>query len=157
MTHLATYVGMLHRAEQTLADSFRGVGQAHAGEADVFHTCQTLAQMSEEHVRLLAPLAERYGEESAGDDVEEPDRLHADGLAEGREGAVGLLRDLQDLHVLGTLVQTTWTVVYQGAQGVRDDELMSAARTANSSTSRQLSWLNTRMKAAAPQALLVAP
>ena len=157
MTHLATYVGMLHRAEHTLAESFRTVGQAHAAEADVFHLCQALARMSDEHVRLLAPLAQRYGEEAAGDDVEEPERLHADGLAEGREGAVGLLRDLQDLHVLGTLVQTTWTVVYQGAQGVRDRELMSAAQTANSSTSRQLSWLNTRMKAAAPQALLVAP
>ncbi len=53
MTHLATYVGMLHRAEQTLADSFRTVGQAHAGEPDVLFTCQTLAQMSQEHVRLL--------------------------------------------------------------------------------------------------------
>lgn len=118
--------------------------------------CQTLAKMSDAHVRLLGPVADRYGEESAGDDVEEPDRLHVDGLAEGREGAVGLLRDLQDLHVLGTLVQTTWTVVHQGAQGVRDRDVMSAAQTANSSTSRQLSWLNTRMKAAAPQALLVA-
>jgi len=33
---------------------------------------------------------------------------------------------------------------------------MAAAEQANASTSRQLAWLNTRLKAAAPQALLVA-
>ena len=156
MPHLAIYVGLLHRTEQTLAESFRAVGRAHAAEADVFHMCSTLAGMSEEHVRLLAPIAERYGEQAADDDVEEPERLHAEGLAEGRSGAVGLLRDLQDLHVLGTLAQTTWTVVYQAAQGVRDADLLSAAEQANRSTSQQLAWLNTRMKVAAPQALLVA-
>ncbi|MDP9395791.1 MAG: hypothetical protein M3Q27_16680 [Actinomycetota bacterium] len=155
MRHLATYVGLLHRCEQTLADAFRTVGAGHAAEADVFHTCETLAKMSDEHVRLLGPIAQRYGEERSGDDVEEPERLHADGLAETRQGAVGLLRDLQDLHVLATLCQTTWTVVYQAAQGLRDAELLEVAGKANSSTSRQLSWLNTRMKVAAPQALLV--
>lgn len=155
MPHLATYVALLHRAEQTLADSFRTVGQGHAKHPDVLFTCQTLAQMSEEHVRRLTPVAERYGEQARGDDVQEPERLHADGLASVRSGPVGLLRDLQDLHVLGTLVQTTWTVVHQAAQGLRDEELRHAAQAANADTSRQLSWLNTRMKAAAPQALIV--
>jgi hypothetical protein len=156
VNHMGTYVGLLHRSEQTLAESFRVVGDGHASEADVFHTCHLLARMSDEHVRLLAPVAQRYGEERAGDDVEEPERLHAAGLAGVREGAVGLLRDLQDLHVLGTLCQTTWTVVEQAAQGLRDRELMTAADRANRSTSRQLSWLNTRLKAAGPQALLMA-
>lgn len=157
MLHLATYVGLLHKSEQTLADAFRTVGEGHAAEVDVFHICQTLAQMSEEHVRRLAPVAERYGEEHSGDDVEEPERLHADGIAEVRPGAVGLLRDLQDLHLLGTLVQTSWTVVVQGAQGIRDRELLEIATSSNAETSRQLAWLNTRMKVAAPEALLVAP
>ncbi len=129
----------------------------HAGKVDVFHTCQLLARMSEEHARRLGPVVDRYGEERAGHDVEEPERLHAQGLAQTREGAVGLLRDLQDLHVLGTLVQTTWTVLTQAAQGVQDRELLEVARSANAETSRQLAWLKTRMKAAAPQALLMAP
>jgi hypothetical protein len=72
-----------------------------------------------------------------------------------RSGPVGLLRDLQDLHVLGTLVQTTWTVITQAAQGLRDRDLIAMAQQANSDTPRQLSWLNTRMKAAAPQALIL--
>ena len=154
MPHLATYVGLADHSEKTLADSFRAIAQGHARVADVFHTCQLLAGWSEDHREALAPVVERYGE--AGD-VDEPERLHAAGLAEARQGEVGLLRDLQDLHVLATLVQTTWTVIAQGAQGLRDPELLQVAESANAQTSRQLTWLNTRMKVAAPQALIVAP
>ena len=153
MPHLSTYLGLADHSEQTLAEAFRAVAEGHAAEADVFHTCHLLAGWSDGHRERLAPVVERYGE----DDVEEPERLHGDGLAGVRSGAVGLLRDLQDLHVLASLVQTTWTVVAQGAQGVRDRELLSIATDANAETSRQLSWLNTRMKAAAPQALIVDP
>jgi hypothetical protein len=160
MPHLTTYLGLVSTAEQTLADSFRVVGEGHAAEADVFHTCATLARMSDDHVRLLQPVVDRYGEaaradETDADDTDEPERLHAAGLAEVRPGAVGLLRDLQDLHVLGTLVQTTWTVLVQGAQALRDRDLLQVAETSNAETSRQLAWLNTRMKAAAPAALLM--
>ena len=156
MPHISTYVALLHRGEQTLADSFHLVGEGHAKEADVFHTCSTLAQMSERHVAALAPVARRYGEQSRGEDIAEPGRLHAEGVAEIRQGPVGLLRDLQDLTLLATLVQTSWTCVAQAAQGLRDHELLDIAVAANAETSRQLSWLNTRMKAAAPQALIVA-
>ena len=154
MPHLTTYIGLADRSEQTLAESFRNVASGHAHIADVFHTCGMLAGWSDENRELLAPVIDRYGE---ADDVDEPERLHAAGLAETRAGEIGLLRDLQDLHVLASLVQTTWTVIAQGAQGLRDQELLDVAHHANSQTSRQLSWLNTRMKTAAPQALIVAP
>jgi hypothetical protein len=154
MPHVATYVGLADHSEQILADSLRAVADGHARQADVFHTCRMLAGWSDEHRRRLAPVVERYGEQ---DDVDEPERLRASGLAEVREGEVGLLRDLQDLHVLASLVQTTWTVLAQAAQGVRDPELLEVANASNAETSRQLTWLNTRMKQAAPQALIVAP
>jgi hypothetical protein len=92
--HLVTYIGLAHRAEQTLADSFRVVGLGHAQHPDVLFICQALADLSDEHVRRLTPIADRYGEQGHGDDVEEPERLHAAGLAEVRSGPVGLLRDL---------------------------------------------------------------
>jgi hypothetical protein len=153
MPHLATYVGLADHSEKTLADSFRIVAEGHAHVVDVFHTCLLLAGWSDAHRERLAPAVERYGEQ----DVEEPERLHAAGLAKTRSGEIGLLRDLQDLHVLAALVQTTWTVIAQGAQGLRDRELLEIAEASNAETSRQLSWLNTRMKVAAPQALIVAP
>lgn len=153
MPHLSTYVGLADHSERILAESFRSVAEGHARAADVFHTCHLLAQMSDRHRAALAAAVERYGE----DDIEEPERLRAEGLGEARPGEVGLLRDLQDLHVLASLVQTTWTVIAQGAQGLRDHELLEVATTSSAETSRQLSWLNTRMKVAAPQALIVAP
>ncbi len=155
MGGLASYVGMLHRAEQTLIDSFGVVAEAHAADSDLPVSFATLADLSRAHVRQLQPIADRYGEETAGSEIDEPERLHAVGLAQGRSGPVGLLRDLQDLYLLAALVQTTWTVVQQAAQGVRDRELITAAETATADTSRQLAWLIMRIKAAAPQALLI--
>ena len=78
-------------------------------------------------------------------------------LPSTRRARSGLLRDLQDLHLLATLVHSTWTVIAQGAQGLRDRQLLAIATASNAETSRQLTWLNTRMKPAAPQALIVAP
>lgn len=156
MTHVSTYVRLAHRSEQALADSLRAVGQGHAAQADIFHMCETLATMSDSHVAALTDPLRRYDQHN-DHDIREPERLHAAGLAEVRSGQIGLLRDLQDLHVLATLVQTTWTVLAQGAQGLRDRELLDVATSSNAETSRQLSWLNTRMKAAAPQALIIAP
>jgi hypothetical protein len=155
MPHLTTYIGLADHSEMTLADSLRAVADGHASTADVFHTCHTLASMSDHHRQLLEPVIARYGEETTGKEVQEPERLHATGLASARAGEIGLLRDLQDLHVLASLVQTTWTVLAQGAQGLRDKELLHVVTVANAETSRQLTWLNTRMKAAAPQALIV--
>ena len=156
MPHVKTYVRLAQRTEQTLADSLRTVGAGHADQADVFHTCRTLAAMSDAHLAALQPVAHRY-ERQRDDDAQEPDRLHAVGLSDVRPGEIGLLRDLQDLHLLTSLVQTTWTVLAQGAQGLRDRELLHVAVCSNTDTSRQLTWLNTRMKAAAPQALIIAP
>jgi hypothetical protein len=154
MPHLATYVGLVDHSEQILADSLRTVAEGHARQADVFHTCHTLAGWSDGHREALAPVIERYGEQ---DDLDEPERLRADSLAGSREGEIGLLRDLQDLHLLATLVHSSWTVIAQGAQGLRDPELLHVANTSQAETTRQLTWLTTRMKQAAPQALIVAP
>lgn len=151
MPHLATYAGLADHGERTLADSLRTVAEGHAHQADVFHTCRQLAGWCDDHRERLAPVIERYGEE----DVEEPERLRHDGLADAREGEIGLLRDLQDLHLLATLVHTTWTVIAQGAQGLRDLELLEVARHCDAETVRQISWLETRFEVAAPQALIV--
>ena len=102
---------------------------------------------------ILAAFVEKYGEQ----DVDEPERLHHDGLAAARQGEVGLVRDLQDLHVLTDLVDTTWTVLGVAAQGVRDQELLDVVDACSAETARQTKWLDTRLKQAAPQALVVDP
>jgi len=150
--HLATYIGLIHTGEQTLAASFRQVAEGHAAEADVFHTCHNLAAQCDEHVEALAPLVERYGEQRAT----EPERLHAEGLAETRSGGLGLLRDLHDLYLLAHYLDISWTLVGQGAKGARDTEAIDIVASCEGDTKTQVAWLKTRLKQAAPQALLVA-
>jgi hypothetical protein len=149
---LRVYLGLLHRAESALAESFRQVAAGHGAEPDVYHLCHTLAEQCDAHTDLLRPVVDRYGE--AGDD--EPERLHADAMAGTRSGPLGLLRDLQDLYVLASLVDITWMMVRQAAQGLRDEDLLAVVRRCSAQTELQLSWLRTRMKQAAPQALVVA-
>lgn len=154
MPHLSTYVALADHSEQILAESLRTLADGRPDVHDVFHMCQTLATMSDTHREALRPVVARYGEDP---DVDEPERLRATGVGMVREGEVGLLRDLQDLHLLATLVRSTWMVVSQGAQGLRDRQLLTIAQESMADTGRQLTWLETRMKAAAPQALIVAP
>jgi len=154
MTQLPIYIALVDRAEESLADSFRVVAQAQASHPDVYFTCQTMATMSDTHRAHLKPVVDRYGEQSEGTGAE-PERLHAQALESSRTGPVGLLRDLQDLHLLANLVLTSWTVIQQAARGLRDDELLRIATTSSDETSRQLAWLTTRMKSVAPQALIV--
>jgi hypothetical protein len=152
MPHVAHYLGLLHKAQTDLADAFREVAQAHRDEADVVHTCGRLARECDRHAAELEPFVTRYGEDAPA----EPDRLHAVIFQGSREGGLGLLRDLQDLYLMAAQCDITWTVVGQAARGLRDDDLVEVVTTNEGETAIQLKWLRTRMKEAAPQALVVA-
>ena len=149
---LAHYLGLLHRAEANLGDAFRDVARGHREEPDVFHLCERLAQECDRHAEQLAPVARRYGEDAPA----EPDRLHSDLFGGTREGGLGLLRDLHDLYLMATECDIAWTLVGQAAQGVRDRDLLEVVEGCEGETAIQLKWLQTRMKQAAPQALVVA-
>jgi hypothetical protein len=149
---LPVYVGMLQQAERELAASFRTVAGAHGDEPDVRATCTLLAEQCDAHVDALAPVVDRYG--SQPDD--EPERLHAAALPEPRSGPLALLRDLQDVHLLASFVDMTWTVVGQAAAALRDEDLQQIIAAREAETQVQVAWLTTRMKQAAPQALVVA-
>jgi hypothetical protein len=150
--HLANYLGYLHKAELHLAEAYRKVGEGHAAEADVYHACNTLAEQCEAHAGKLGPFVERYGEAAPA----EPDRLYHELFDEVRQGSLGLLRDLQDLYLMAHFCDITWTMIGQAAQGARDRDLLEVVDSCEGQTATQIKWLKTRMKQAAPQALLVA-
>jgi hypothetical protein len=150
--HLAHYLGLLHRAQLNLAGAFREVASAHADEADVSHLCTKLAAQCDDHAARLEPFAARYGEEAPS----ESDRLHSELFRGPRSGGLGLLRDLHDLYLMATECDMAWTLVGQAAQGARDRELLAVVGRCEGETAIQLKWLRTRMKEAAPQALVVA-
>lgn len=150
--HLAHYLGLLHRAEIDLADGFRQVGEGHAEEVDVLQTCRKLAAQCDTHAERLEPFARRYGEDAPT----EPDRLYSELFGGTREGGLGLLRDLHDLYLMACECDMAWIVIGQGAQGARDRDLLEVVHECEGETAVQLKWLKTRMKQAAPQALVVA-
>jgi hypothetical protein len=148
---LAHYLGLLHRAEQELGSALREVGEAHVDEPDVKAICLKLAQDCDAHAAGLEPFARRYGEEA--DD--EPERLHSELFGGTRSGGLGLLRDLHDRYLMACECDIAWTLVGQAARGARDRELLELVESCEGETAVALKWLATRMKAAAPQALVV--
>ncbi|MFP3466999.1 hypothetical protein [Leifsonia sp. SIMBA_070] len=150
---LPVYLTLLAESESTLADSFRKVADAHGDEPDVHFLCLTLAKQCDDHRKKLDPVIDRYGGSTTDD---EPERLQADAIEEARSGPLGLLRDLQDLYLLASLTDVTWTMVKQAAQALRDADLLTIIAGCEHETSVQLRWLMTRMKQSAPQALIAA-
>lgn len=150
--HLAHYLGLLHGAELELASAFREVAGAHGEEADVHVLCRRLAAECDRHAEQLEPFARRYGEEAP----DEPERLHSELFSGTRSGGLGLLRDLHDLYLMATECDVSWTLVGQAANGARDRELLEVVGACEGETATQLKWLRSRMKVAAPQALVVA-
>jgi hypothetical protein len=146
---LATYLGLLSRSEETLGAAFDTIGQGHSRDAGVYFVCRLLSGQCAEHVAALAPVCDRYGPGS------DPERLDVPRVPHAREGELGLLRDLQDLHTLATFVGSTWLVVSQTAQGLRDDELLALAKRCSAQTTGQVKWAQSQLKSIAPQALII--
>jgi hypothetical protein len=149
---LKHYLGLLHAAENRLAEAFHEVADAHREEVDVFHLCHRLAEQCDAHARQLSPFAARYGE--AAED--EPGKLHSAIFQRGRTGPLALLRDLQDLYLMTAECDLAWSVVGQAAQGARDGDLLQVVETCEAETAMQMKWARSRIKEAAPQALVVA-
>jgi hypothetical protein len=148
---LAHYLGLLHRAEMTLSAALRDVADGHRDEADVHHLARKLARQCDRHAELLGPFVERYGEDAP----DEPDRLYSEIFGGPRQGGLGLLRDLHDLYLMSAECDVAWTLVGQAAQGLRDLDLLAVVTSCEGETAMQMRWLRTRMKQAAPQALVV--
>jgi hypothetical protein len=148
---LAHYLGLLHRSELELGAALREVAGHHGEEPDVRTICLKLAGDCDAHAERLDPFARRYGEQAE----DQPERLHSELFKGARSGGLGLLRDLHDLYLMACECDMAWTLVGQAAQGARDSDLLAVVRTCEGETAIALKWLTTRMKAAAPQALVV--
>ena len=150
--HVGNYLGLVHQSEKDLSRAFTLVAEHHGDEPDVFQTCQLLAAWSRQHVEALKPFVARYSEKKN----DEPDQLTRTLFDQPRKGSLALLRDLHDLWLLANEVQLCWIVLLQAAQALRDEELQSACEQFSTQTKRQINWLLTRIKQAAPQSLVVA-
>jgi ferritin-like metal-binding protein YciE len=150
--HLTNYLRMQARAEESLGDAFRQLGEAHMHDAEVYYLVRMFADQCEQHAQKLQPVIDAHGEAAE----EEPDRMHLPGFDGVRQGRAGLLRDLQDVYTAIAFVDITWTILNQGAQGARDKQLLTVVTDCRSETEQQMKAIQTIIKSTAPQALLVA-
>ena len=151
--HLPIVLGEVHRSEVLLGSAYDHVATSHADEADVHHSCVTFSSQAAEHVASVRPCIEQYGEVVP----DQPDRLYANLFTGERRGSAGMLRDLRDLWLFASSVEMTWTLVLQAAKAQQDEALQAAATAAQEQLVAQRKFLETKMKIAAPQALLVDP
>ena len=66
-----------------------------------------------------------------------------------------LISCVTDRFLLVTEAHLAWMILLQAGKALRDKELIAACTKLGGETDGQRSWLQTRIKQAAPQALLV--
>jgi hypothetical protein len=150
--HIGNYLSLVLSSEQELAKAFSQVADHHGDEPDIYQVCQTLSSWSQQHAIDLQPLCERYEATKS----QEPERLTQTLFDKPRTGSLALLRDLHDLYLMASEVELCWVVLLQAARGLRDQDLEAQCEGFDKTTKRQLTWLMTRIKQAAPQTLIVA-
>lgn len=149
--HVADYIGLLHQSEQQLEQAFKDVAEHHKDEPDVYATCNLLASWSKTQSETIEKFKDRYSEHKEN----EPGDLRKEIFHGPRSGGIGLVRDLHDLWLLANESHISWIVLLQASKSLRDKELESAVKEGDKQNKRQLAWILTRIKQAAPQALVV--
>jgi hypothetical protein len=64
-----------------------------------------------------------------------------------------LLRDLREVHLLAAAASINWVILGQGAQAIRDEDLLATVTSRHPFALKTLKWTTTRVKEAAPQVL----
>ncbi|MGW0160196.1 hypothetical protein ACWDUN_12840 [Mycobacterium sp. NPDC003323] len=157
MSKIALAIVELHRCERRLAGDLRSVGARHHSEHDIFHLAHDLAVWSEEHVAVLADHGRQHGLRlSATPRRGRTHRLQiilSDAVRRRPEPALLLLADLRRIHRVAAGASLDWELLAQGAQAIKNDELLAVTQRCHPQTLRQMRWANAMLKELAPQAL----
>jgi hypothetical protein len=157
---IALAIREVRDAEAELGDELGKLGERHRADHDVFHMSRTLITLHRTNLEALTPFGERYGvgidatDAEGGDGVLARAREKMSELTARRpEAGLLLLRDLRHLHLLYAGASVNWVLLGQGAQAIRDGELLDAVGSCHAQTLRGMKWTLTRLKTAAPQVL----
>lgn len=132
----------LYRAETDLTDRLLQLAADYYSEPEIHHVARDLAVWSQQHTDELRT---RYHLEPQP----EPGPVATIRTAYPRD----LLGDLRALHVAAAGVSLDWELVGQGAQAMKDTELLALTKRCHPETLRQLRWANAMLKVLAPQIL----
>lgn len=149
----------LHRAETSLARDLLKASERHKVEHEIHHVARDLAGWSREHVHDLAVAARAYvlhldEDPPTSSGPLAPVRTVMSELA-GRRAEPGLLllAGLRRLHRKIAGVSLDWELLAQGAQAVKDPDLLEVVQRCHPRTLRQLKWTNAMLKTLSPQIL----
>src|SRR3569832_2244296 len=149
--HVREYLGLIEASEELLADALEAVSQHHIEEPDVHQECKLLGGWSRGHKQELGKFIRRYGEHQTA----EPERLRKAAFPQLQQSGYGLVRDLHDCWLICNESHISIIVLDQAAKALHDEELQALLEGMDRQNQRQQSWLLTRIKQAAPQALVV--
>jgi hypothetical protein len=150
--HVGLYLRMVKDSENELHKAFKTVADHHQQEPDMREICMLLSSWSQGKAASTQRFIHKYGQERD----REPQRLYSDLFQGPRRGGLALLRDLHDLWLMATEAHIAWTLLGQAAQALRDKDFIDTCEHNKEQTHRQISWLETRSKQAAPQTLVAA-
>ncbi|MGW1835206.1 hypothetical protein [Streptomyces sp. NPDC002067] len=157
MNSVHTLLRHLHADVTALAAAYRDVADRRPDDAGTRYPARTVAAQCDRHAACVRDWAERFGPAlppSGSAPAPPAGRDAADGRTPPPDG--GLLDDLYLLHAKAQAAQVRWTVLVQVAQALREPELLAAATACRDETATQIAWITTRLKEAAPQAVIMA-
>jgi anaerobic selenocysteine-containing dehydrogenase len=149
--HLADYLGILEGGVTQMAEAAAAMRERHPAEPEVVHGCRLLETWTRRELGDLESIAERYGRKKKA----VGEKLRRVLLGAKKPGGFGLVRDLHDLWVLAHGVKISLVALEQAARTLRDKPMESSLSRIAFENERQIGWILTRLKATAPQALVV--
>jgi predicted nucleic acid-binding protein len=150
----------LHHDENDLVHELLHISERHRVDHEIHHVGRDLARWSQEHVRILAAVGERFGVRLDAEPVDElktGERLREKAgelLGRRPQAALLLLRDLREVHIKASGVSVDWEMLGQAAQGAKDTALLKTVQRCHPDSLRQIRWANGKLKESAPQILL---
>ena len=150
--NIGLYLRLVKDSETQLSQALILVANHHQEEPDLEGICRLLASWSHQKASSTDRFINKYG----GRQDRRADKLYSELFQGPRRGGLALLRDLHDLWLLATEAQICWTLLAQAAQALRDTDLIETCLENTKQSGRQISWLETRSKQAAPQTLIAA-
>ncbi|MEV4313918.1 hypothetical protein [Actinocrispum sp. NPDC049592] len=150
----------LHRAEKSLARDLLKLSDKHKVEHEIHHVARDLAAWSADHIRSLADIGARYDlrldrdvPHSSGPLAPVRTAISELGVRRPEPGLL-LLADLRRVHRKAVGVSLDWELLAQGAQAVKDDDLVKVTERCHPQTLRQMKWTNAMLKTLSPQILV---
>jgi hypothetical protein len=153
----------LYEAEEELADAYVKAGERLGADHELWYHCRRSAEQCHRHADAVRPFArfheqrlpsadrDTVGETSTGALRHKLSEL----LGRRPESGLLLLDSLHDLYLQAQDVSFRWIIAIQLAQATRDAELLELANELHAESLVQIRWLETQVKHASPQVLLV--